>query len=127
MATVMLSNLTSQTGCLAKNFLLLVVGELGAKLFGFVAFAYMARVLGPKEFGQLEFALAVIFFLTLLVDCGLSAYGAREIAKDEVAIKRYTLHIIVLRCMLAAAAFVLLAIGVAVSHKPWSVQKLLLL
>jgi O-antigen/teichoic acid export membrane protein len=110
-----------------RNFFLLAVGEFAGKLFGFVAFAYMARVLGPQEFGQLEFALALIFFLTLLVDCGLSAYGAREIAKDEIAIKRYTVHIIVLRCMLAAGAFVLLAIGVAVSHKPWSVQKLLLL
>lgn len=120
-------SLAPQATHLVRNFFFLSIGEFAAKLCGFVAFAYMARVLGPKEFGQLEFALALIFFLTLLVDCGLSAYGAREIAKDEIAITRYTLHVIVLRCMLAAGAFVLLAIGVAVSDKPWSIQKLLLL
>ena len=56
---------------LAKNFFLLGIGEFASKVCGFVAFAYLARVLGPREFGQLEFALALIFFFTLFVDCGL--------------------------------------------------------
>jgi PST family polysaccharide transporter len=112
---------------LARNFFLLAVGEFTAKLFAFVAFAYLARVLGPKEFGQIEFALAVIVFFTLLVDSGLGTYGAREIAKDEIGITRLTLHVIVLRFMLALGMFALLALGVAASDKPWSMQKLLFL
>ena len=112
---------------LARNFFLLAVGEFTAKLFAFVAFAYLARVLGPKEFGQIEFALAVIVFFTLLVDSGLGTYGAREIAKDEISITRLTLHVIVLRFMLALGMFALLALGVAASDKPWSMQKLLFL
>ncbi len=52
---------------LAKNFVLLGIGEFASKICSFVAFAYLARVLGPSEFGQLEFALALIFFFTLLV------------------------------------------------------------
>jgi O-antigen/teichoic acid export membrane protein len=113
--------------CLARNFILLAAGEFAGKLFGFVAFAYLARVLGPEEFGQLEFALALIFFLTLFVDCGLSAYGAREIAKGEIALNRLTFHIIVLRCLFAAVGFIVLVVLVALLEKLSMLRTLLLL
>lgn len=112
---------------LVRNFIFLAAGEFASKLFGFVAFAYLARVLGPGDFGQLEFALAVIFFFTLLVDCGLGPYGARELAKNPSAVQRLTVHIIILRWLLAAGAFALLAGCVALMEKPWAVKKLLLL
>jgi len=112
---------------LVRNFILLAAGEFAGKVFGFVAFAYLARVLGPGEFGQLEFALAVIFFFTLLVDCGLGAYGARELAKDPNAVGRLALHVIVVRWILAAVAFAVLAGCIALMDKPWPVKKLLLL
>lgn len=112
---------------LTRNFGWLALGELAAKVFGFFAFAYLARVLGPGDFGQLEFALALIFFFTLLVDSGLTAIGGREIAKNESALKQYTIHIIALRFLLAVGAYALLAAGVALSGKPWPIKKLLLL
>lgn len=117
----------AQISRLARNFFLLGVGEFAAKLFGFVAFAYLARVMGPKEFGQIEFTLAVIAFCTLLVDSGLGTYGAREIAKHETGIERLTFHVMVLRFMLALGIFALLAIGTVASNRPWSTQELLLL
>ena len=112
---------------LVKNFLFLAVGEFASKIFGFLAFAYLARVLGPREFGQLEFALALIFFFTLLVDCGLGPYGAREIARDESAVGRLTTHILFVRCLLGVFAFAILIIFLAFLDKPWSVEKLILL
>lgn len=116
-----------QPARLVRNFVLLAAGEFASKLFGFAAFAYLARVLGPGEFGQLEFALAVIFFFTLLVDCGLGPYGARELAKDQSSVKPLTVHIVILRWLLAAVAFIILAGFVALMDKPWAVKKLLLL
>src|SRR5690349_14522108 len=67
---------------LARNFVLLGGAEVFSKGVTILAFACLARVLGPADFGALEFALAVITILTLLVDCGLSPYGAREVGKD---------------------------------------------
>jgi O-antigen/teichoic acid export membrane protein len=122
-----LQNSAPQPARLVRNFVLLAAGEFTSKLFGFVAFAYLARVLGPGEFGQLEFALAVIFFFTLLVDCGLGSYGARELAKDQSTVKRLTIHVVILRWILAAGAFILLAGCVALMEKPWAVKQLLLL
>jgi O-antigen/teichoic acid export membrane protein len=112
---------------LVKNFLLLGAGEFASKVFSFLAFAYLARVLGPKEFGQIEFALALIVFFSLLVDCGLSSYGAREIAKDESALGRLSTNIVLMRCLLGASAFAILIIFLAFLDKPWSVEKLILL
>lgn len=112
---------------LAANFALLSGGECISKLFALAAFAYLARALGPASFGHLEFTLAIIFFFALLVDCGLSSYGAREIAKDKGAVARFTVHIIFVRGLLAAGAFACLAVVVAVMDKPWPVQRLILL
>jgi O-antigen/teichoic acid export membrane protein len=112
---------------LAVNFAILAGGELLSKLFTALAFAYLARVLGPADYGQLEFALAIIMFLTVLVDGGLSPYGAREIAKDPGAAHRLVLHIIVLRGGLAAGAFGVLAALAAAIDQPASVKGLILL
>lgn len=112
---------------LAKNFVLLGIGEFASKVCGFVAFAYLARVLGPSEFGQLEFALALIFFFTLFVDCGLGPYGAREIARDESAIGRLTTHVLFVRCLLGVFGFAILIVLVVFLDKPWPVEKLILL
>ena len=112
---------------LATNFAVLSGGELVSKLFGLAAFAYLARILGPTDFGNLEFALAIIFFFTLLVDGGLNQYGAREIAKDKDAVTRFTTHIIFIRCLYAMVAFGLLAIFVIFIDKSWTVKRLVLL
>jgi O-antigen/teichoic acid export membrane protein len=120
-------NLAATRTPLVRNFLLLGAGEFASKVFSFLAFAYLARVLGPKEFGQIEFALALIVFFSLLVDCGLSSYGAREIAKDESAVGRLSTNIVFMRCLLGACAFVILIIFLAFLDKPWSVEKLILL
>jgi O-antigen/teichoic acid export membrane protein len=110
---------------LAKNFFILGLGEFASKVCGFVAFAYLARVLGPQEFGQLEFALALIFFLALVVDCGLGSYGAREIARDQSLVGYLTTHILLVRCLLGVFAFTLLAVLLVFLDKPWAIEKII--
>jgi Polysaccharide biosynthesis protein len=102
-----LRNSLLQTPPLVRNFFLLGAGEFAGKLCAFIAFVYLTRVLGPKEFGHIEFALALIVFFSLLVDCGLSPYGAREIAKDGSAVGRFTTHILFTRCMTRDIAAIL--------------------
>jgi O-antigen/teichoic acid export membrane protein len=122
-----LQNRAPKITFLAKNFVLLGIGEFASKVCGFVAFAYLARVLGPREFGQLEFALALIFFFTLFVDCGLGSYGAREIARDESVIRHLATHVLFVRCLLGVFGFAILIVLVAFLDKPWPVEKLILL
>lgn len=111
----------------ARNYAALLSGEFLSKALAAVAFAYLARVLGPEGYGHLEFVLALVVFLTLLVDCGLSSYGAREVAKEPTALHGLALHIAALRAGLSLfAVAVLMLIGVSLD-KPWAVRQLIML
>lgn len=112
---------------LAVNFVLLSGGEFLAKLLTFAGFAYLARSLGPGEYGVLEFVLAVMVFFTLPADLGLGAYGAREIARNPARAPRLAQEIVQMRLLLAAASFVLLVAFVVLIRKPADVKLLLLL
>ena len=112
---------------LAANFAALSAAEFISKILVALAFAYLARVLGPEVYGHLEFTLAIIFLFTLVVDTGLGTYGAREIAKDAVDIKFIARHILLTRALLALTAYGLLAGVVLLIDKPWAVKQLLLL
>jgi O-antigen/teichoic acid export membrane protein len=112
---------------LIGNFGLLAAGEALSKVFGLAAFAYLARALGPGQFGELEFALALIVFFTLLVDGGLSSTGAREIARDSEAVGSITVNILVLRCVLALLALGSVMVFLSVLEKPPSQEWLIFL
>jgi O-antigen/teichoic acid export membrane protein len=112
---------------LAVNYALLSAGEFIAKIFGLLAFAYLARVLGPQHYGYLEFTIALVFAFTLVVDCGLSAYTAREIAKDRSAASRFAVHLVAVRVLLAIGAFLILALFAGVSSQPPAVKRLIIL
>jgi O-antigen/teichoic acid export membrane protein len=98
---------------LGVNYALLSGGELVSKVLAAAAFAYLARVLGPQGYGQLEFTLAIVVLFTLLLDSGLSPFGARELARDERAASRLLPTILLLRgalSVVACAAVALLAV-----------------
>lgn len=96
----------------ALSYAVLVGGEVVAKLLATVVFAYLARTLGAEAYGSLEFTLALVMILTLVIDAGLSPFGAREIARDDTVCARLTAQIFLLRLTLALVAAALL-IGIA--------------
>ena len=112
---------------LVANLGLLATGEMLSKVFTLVAFAHLARVLGPVSFGNIEFALAVIFIFSLLIDLGLGIYGAREIAKDRALIPSITRRVVSTRCWLTLITLGGLALFVSVMRLSWEVRWLLLL
>jgi O-antigen/teichoic acid export membrane protein len=111
---------------LVLNFILLSGGEAASKILAFVAFAYLARILGPDIYGHVEFALAATLFFNLVVEGGLGLLGTREIAKDELAVNRLTYHIVILRLVLAVGAFLLLIVFSAVTNQSWQEKQLVL-
>jgi O-antigen/teichoic acid export membrane protein len=95
-------------GRLVQGMLLLGGGEMAAKVFCFLAFTRIGRLFGPERYGSLEFVLAVIVFFTLPADCGLGAYGAREIAKGRSPAPRLLAGIATLRLLLALGSYIAL-------------------
>ena len=59
------------------RYLTLFGGEVTSKLCVLLAFGYLARVLGPRDFGAIEFALSLTLFFVLGAEMGLGSYGAR--------------------------------------------------
>ena len=112
---------------LAINFLFLSAGEFTAKLLTFASFSYLARTLGPGDYGFLEFTLAVMVFFTLPVDLGLGAYGAREIARNPGSAPRLLREITGLRMVLAVCSMLALAVFILVLQKAVKLKILLAL
>jgi O-antigen/teichoic acid export membrane protein len=65
---------------LARDFLLLSTGQLASKIIGFVAFAYLARILGPESYGIVEYAVGLAVVAAMVVDWGMGPIGVRELA-----------------------------------------------
>ena len=93
----------------------------------FAAFVYLARVLGPDNFGFVEFAGAVLLCASLIVDQGFSLYGAREIAKAPGSTRALVFEIVASRFILAVVAYAAVASMAAILDKPPIVTRLLLI
>jgi len=112
---------------LTANFLVLTGGECVAKVLTFAAFAYLARILGPAEYGHLEFVLAAMVFFTLPVDLGLGNYGARELARRPHDAAILFSDITALRLLLAFASFAALLVVTALLSESMETKLLLIL
>jgi O-antigen/teichoic acid export membrane protein len=112
---------------LFRNFGLLATGEALSKGLTIAAYAYLARALGPEEFGTLEFALAVIAVLVLLLDCGLGSYAACEVGRDPTTIPALIRPVVTLRLALMLIACIMLGSLVVLLDQRWSLRRILLL
>jgi O-antigen/teichoic acid export membrane protein len=112
---------------LSINFLFLSCGESTAKLLTFASFSYLARTLGPVNYGFVEFTLAVMVFFTMPADLGLGSYGAREIARNPDRASRLLHEITGLRMVLTLCSMAGLAIFILLVHKSLELKLLLVL
>lgn len=93
---------------LISNFSFLTGGEVAGKILTFVAFTFLARVLGPRHFGYLEFTIALLVFLTLMTDSGTSTFGGRETARNKERTGELIAGILTIRMILATAGYLML-------------------
>lgn len=102
----------SRIRMLTANLGILAVGEILTKFFTLLAFVMLARNYEMAAYGDLEYALAVIFVLTLVVDFGLGMYGAREIAKRPDQVPSIVRRVVTTRAWLVLFSLIIL-VGVA--------------
>ncbi|HLH42274.1 MAG TPA: flippase [Bryobacteraceae bacterium] len=112
---------------LATNLLFLIVGEFTAKLLTFASFSYLARTLGPRDYGFVEFTLALMVFFTLPVDLGLGSYGAREIARNPDRAPQLLHEITGLRLFLSVCSMAALGSLILFVHQSHELKQLLML
>ncbi len=112
---------------LFRNFLSLAGAEALSKLLTFAAFASLARVAGPENFGYVEWAGAVLLCAGLIVDQGFGSYGAREIAKNHGRASDLIAEIIGARFVLACFAYSVILLLILALQRAGILESLLLL
>ena len=90
------------------RYLTLLGGEAFSKLCVMGTFAYLARVLGPHQFGMIELALSITVFFVLGAESGVGSYGARIIEASPEQAPALVPRVMVLRAMLGLPAYIII-------------------
>jgi O-antigen/teichoic acid export membrane protein len=97
---------------IAKNTASLFLSNLIGRIFGFFFVMYAARYLEAGQFGVLSSALALVGIFGILPEWGLTSLMVREVARDRTLVEKYIANVTVIRIVLAAVTFLLIAITV---------------
>lgn len=93
-----------------RNILKLAAGDFLAKTLYFLSFIYLARILGVRHFGILEFASSLLTYFLLISDAGLERWSVRELAQTG-DVSGLAGRVVPLRFLLAGAAFSLMLLS----------------
>lgn len=97
-------------GRLIDDFIILASGQFLAKIFGFIAFAWLARQLTVAEYGAVETAVGMAAIGAIALELGTGAVGVRRIAQKESTAADVLGLVITARLLLAILIAPLLAI-----------------
>lgn len=111
---------------IVKNFLSLSIAEFILRFVSFLVVVYLARILGPENFGKIGWARGILTFFMLIPNLGLVTLGVREVARNKDDINIYAGNIIALRLVLAFLSFGLLLIFVSLIHEPIQIKYLII-
>ena len=87
-----------------RDYIVLAGGQVIAKLLGFAAFAWLARILDPVDYGAVEYVVGLAVFFAMLVDGGLNVIGTRRVGRDPGELALLAFQIPAARMLLALAA-----------------------
>ena len=110
-----------------KNTFSLLFSGIITQLFSFILIIYLARILGPGDFGKINFSIAIVTYFTLIANLGLPLLGTREIARDKGKINEYLGNILTLRLFLSVLSFGLLLLVTFFLNKSLEIKHLIIL
>ncbi len=88
-----------------KNILFLYSGDAFSRFVGMAAVAYLARILGPSDFGTISIGLAVLSYGVIVGNSGLSVLGTRKVAANAEDVGQLTVNILSSRLFLSVMAY----------------------
>ena len=97
-------------GRLIDDFLVLASGQLFSKVFGFLAFAWLARQLTVEDYGAVETAIGMAAIGAIALEMGTGAIGVRRISQSEATATQILGDVIAGRTFLAVLVAPLLAL-----------------
>lgn len=103
---------TARVDALKVNLALLYGAEILSKGLGLAVFGYLGRILTQSRYGDLEFAVAILFLLNLFLEAGLAPYAAREASREPWRMHALASQVAAIRAVLLGCAL-LIVVGTA--------------
>src|SRR5690242_2411640 len=103
-----------------KNVAAMVGGDIASRALILIAFAFAARTAGPAIFGQLNLAIGLLAFLSLVVDPGLQYVAQRAFVAANPQRDQLLGQVVGLRLFLALVVLVGIgAVSVFSTNRLW--------
>jgi len=109
------------------NFSYLSSAQIISKAIGFFVTIYLARILGPSNYGKIGFALVIVSYFALISNLGLDMHGARELARDKKKAPEYLTNIVIIKITASIISYILLIILLYFLPKTNEIKLLILL
>ena len=110
-----------------QNISYVFSGQAIVLLCSLVTHGYLARMLGPGDYGILGFAVSVVSYFGILSALGADLWGARTIARREFGTKLLVEDIVSLRLSLSVVSFTLMIILISTWQEPQTVNSVVLI
>ncbi|EKQ54078.1 MAG: membrane protein involved in the export of O-antigen and teichoic acid [Methanobacterium sp. Maddingley MBC34] len=95
---------------IAKNTIFLLLSNVLAYVFTFIATVYTARYLGVEGWGIISVALSITGIFGVFTDLGLSSLTVREVARDKSLVDKYFSNTFVIKIFLGFFTFGIIAL-----------------
>lgn len=110
-----------------NNILSLSIGELFARFFNFLTYAYLARIILPNGFGSINFASAFIAFFILFVSFGFDTIAIRHISKTPEELPRYWINITITKFIFGLISYGMLVLIVSFTIRSVLIQQVIMI
>jgi len=90
-----------------KNFIYITFSNAVARLMSLVTVVYLANILGPDNFGKLNWAMVFVSYFAVVADFGVSITGARDLSADKNRLSELLSKILGFKLFFSSIAFIL--------------------
>lgn len=113
---------------IARNTFFLVIASIISYVAYFLALMYMARYLGPGEFGILSVAIAFTGLFGIFTDLGLGMLTVREVSKDNELAEKYIGNTTAMKSVFSIIAIIYVLIStVLMGYDPKTITVIVLI
>lgn len=112
------------------NALLNMFRQVCVILFPMITFPYVSRILGPENYGKLNFADSITGYVSLIAGLGIGSYAVREgsrLREKREQFNQFANEMVTIHLLSTLAAYMMLLVAVLVSAKLRNYWMLLLI
>jgi len=119
--------MTTKSIGVAQNTAYLIFAYVGQKVFSFLLFVFIARLVAVEDLGKYVFAMSFTSMFGIFIDLGLSQVLIREVAKDITRARDYLNNILSVKAILGVITYLAVVVAINLTGKSAEVRHLVYL